>query len=372
MQTNLLLRVVFFLAVALSARQRLEAGTNEFYLVVTDLDKGAINIPTVEPGIVSFTKTNANMYAYKGVEQVFSLGGKGDGDLHCFHGTGMIVAKSDNPSVYKIINLKYPDQAHEFRLETYTPLAISPNHKDKLIICEYITPNEFKISFYDTLTGIKTIALTEEWAKSSSPESFFITDAIRFCRMGMGHSKYLPLPPKEFLETNNSQEFILSKSPDELPVNEVKTIARVSHGDNTTYFLPRYPTSATLSIWIYNQIKREWMFDEIPLNACETISFGNNMAVRHAEMSAHNDRSYKTYNGLWSIYLSGKRIDVFCGRDSRVLYLSKEKFIFSDSSRLYECAIDHRGLTISKPHLLAEHNYVRYAKSLFFLHEEQD
>lgn len=355
------------MALALSALHRLEAGNN-LYLIVTDHDEGAINIPIVEPGIVSFTKTNGNMYVYEGVEQVFFLGGKGDGDLHCFHGEGLIIAKSDNPSIYKIINLKHPDRAHEFRLKTYTPLAISPEHTDQLMMCEYINTNEFTVSFYDTLTGIKTIAATKEWGKSISPESFFITDAIRFCRMGMEYSEYLPLPPKEFFEIDNNYEYILGNSPDKLSPNDVKTIARVSMGDNTTYFIPSSSTSASLPIWIYNQIKKEWRFNKIPLNACETIGFGNNMAVRHAEKI--DNESLNAYSGMWSLYLSGRKIDVFCGIDSRVLYLTEEKFIFSNSSRLYECTIDKKSLVASRPRLIAEHNYIRYAKALYFYPEE--
>jgi hypothetical protein len=356
----------------LSAHHRLEAGNNNFYLIVTGYDEGAINIPIVEPGIVLFTKTNENMYVYKGVEQTFTLGDKKDEDLYCFYGTGIIVAKSDNPSIYKIINLKHPNQAYNFRLKTYTPLAVSPNHTDRLLMCEYINPYKFKVSSYNTLTGTKTIVATEEWTKALSPESFFITDAIRFCRMGMGQVKYLPPPPSTFLNVNNIQEYVLTQSPDKLQPDEVKTITRVSLGDNTIYFISSYSTSAILQIWIYNQVKKEWTFDEMPLNACETIGFGNNLAVRHAEIKGHSDSGFKIYTGLWSLYISGKRVDVFCGRDSRVLYLTKEKLIFSNSSRLYECVINKRGLSISKPHLIAEHNYIRYAKSLFFQYKKQD
>ncbi|MDA3798754.1 MAG: hypothetical protein PF692_06715 [Kiritimatiellae bacterium] len=370
MQTNLLLRILFSLLLASSVHHRLEADTNNFHLVVTDRDEGAINIPSIESGVVSFSKTNTNTYEYKGVEQTFSLGGKGEGDLYCFRRAGIIVAKSDNPSVYKIINLKYPNHSYDFQLETYTPLAVSPNYKDKLIMCEYINPDEFKVSFYDTLTGVKTTTDPTKWEKSSSSESFFITDAIRFCRMGMGHQKYLPLPPEEFLKINDNRSFILSTSPDKLPADEVKTIARVSSGDNTIYFLANHSASTTLPIWIYDQIEEKWMFDDIPLNACEIISFGNNLAVRHA--SRISLAQNRTYSGVWSIYLSGKKLETYLGWDSNVLYLTDTTLIFNDSSRLYECDINAQSLIISKPRLIAEHNYIRYAKSLFFQHEEKD
>ncbi len=75
---------------------------------------------------------------------------------------------------------------------------------------------------------------------------------------------------------------------------------------------------------------------------------------------------------MWSLYLSGKKVVVYLGWDSNVLYLTNTTLIFNDSGRLYECDINEQPQTISEPRLLAEHNYIRYAKSLFFQHEERN
>ncbi len=373
------LNIFIVLSVAASVYST-EIDTNKFYLILSNYDEGAINDPTIEAGIVSFTKTSAGKYMFNKVEQTMELGETATIDFK--FNREIIVAKKDNPSTLQIINIKRPNKVLEYKLQTYTKTSVTYSCKDEIVLYE-IYPNnggsngnmsrpEFvpRVSLFNTTNGHISKTNTSFWSETVGLESFFLSDSIRYRRIGMNNAVYLSSPPESFLNQGNNSRYVHREFKSD--INDQKMLNRASIGDKIIYFFAidlEEGLQKKDCLWLYDRQEKSWSFDCLPCNSSEFRAFGNNLAVRHA--SRRSLAHTRTYSGFWSLYLSGKKLDVYLGWDSNVLYLSNTMLIFNDSNRLYEYNISENSLTTSNPHLIADHNYIRYAKFLFFQNKEQ-
>lgn len=359
MKSNLskLLAVMFLFTAPLC---RSEINTNTLYLVLSNTDEGAINDSSAKAGIVSFTKSLSGKFLFNEVVQTMEL--VDSSVIRMERNRNIIVAKKDNPSSLQIVDTQFPEKVWEYKLRTHTKTATTIDHDNLVVIYETYPAKDkidadgysAKVFLLRTTDGHVSETNTSFWGNTIGFESFSVSDSIKYRRLGLNNSIYLPNPPEEFLKSNRQ-----------------KIINRASTGDKIIYFFAMDSIGALQKqncLWLYDCQTKSWSSDYLSYNAVSFRSFRNNLAVRHG---SRNDLSHNfTYSGVWSLYFSGKKMEVFLGWDSNVLYLTNTTLIFNDSSRLYECDINEQTLAISTPRLIAEHNYIRYAKSLFFRNEE--
>lgn len=229
-----------------------EIDTNTLYLVVSNHDEGAINVPSIKAGVVSFTKTQKGSFQFNEIEQIVELGETADIELKRNRKT--IVAKKDDPSSLQIINTQFPKKILEYKLRTFTKTSTVFGLKNHLILYEIhpvkkginssVLKEKYtaKVFLFRTTDGHISETNTAFWGETIGFESFAVSDSIKYRKTGMNNKSYLPSPPDDFLSSNNQ-----------------KIINRASTGDKIIYFFAIDSIGALQEkdcLWFYDRHKK--------------------------------------------------------------------------------------------------------------------
>jgi hypothetical protein len=353
---NILLFLIIHGGICVSA-----AEADRMYLIISDHDIGAVNEDDRKPGIIEFRRNNDGAYRFSGFIQYFKGGNE---SIHLQPLNQIILIENNDSSQYGIINTKYPEKRLNYKMETYTRFSVSFDESDSLMLYKLKGTGHI-VSLYNTLSGVESIIDPSSWESTLGSETFYITDALRFSRVGMDQKVYLKKPPDNFCMLPENKKYVLANPPNLLPIDKIWTLSRLSVGKNNIYFRCDTPEGAGARLWIYNKMDESWKSDSLAGDNCELHGFQDNFAVRHAICSSNKHGNQTLYDGYWSIYIRGKKQTAFLGWDSNVLYCSKDRIIFCDSNRLYECPIVRDLIQLDRMEKIAEDNNIRYASAAF-------
>ncbi len=323
-------------------------GEGRFYLITGNFDKGAINSDEVKWAIISFSAGADGEYLFEKVVHEF------DDEIdrvHLLPKSEVILAEVDFPCEWRIISTKYPEKYTTYVPTSYTDVSTAYKYDDQLLLfVEGLKEKEDRaVYLYNAISGeIKEVAY-ETWYDGLSPSAFRVSDSIRYAMACMDKEVFLPAPPKSIRQDN------------------IDLLDRRSRGDRFMYFrCDETPWVRGNRFLIYDIKNKQWADDTLKVEPIDTFSFENCFAVKHKYRIETPDNSFSAYDGMWTLYINGEKQEIYLGIDSRVLFLTDEKIIFSDTNRLYECPIRDNLVMIKEIKKIAENDRIRYAESLFF------
>lgn len=323
-------------------------GEGRFYLITGNYDEGAINSDEVKRAIFSFSAGADGKYIFEKVVHEFD---DKIASVHLFPKSEVILAEDENPTECRIISTKHPEKYTTYVPTSFTVFSAAYEYDDQLLVfVGGIDKKEDRaVYLYNAISGEMKEVAYEAWYNGLEPRAFEVSDSIRYAMADMDKEVFLPAPPKSIRQDN------------------IEMLDMRSRGDRFMYFrCDETPWVRGNRFLIYDIKNKQWADDTLKVEPIDTFSFENCFAVKHKYRIETPDNSFSVYDGMWTLYVNGQKQEVNLGRDSRVLYLTEKKLIFSDTNRLYECPIRDNLVMIHEIKKIAENDRIRYAESLFF------